>query len=163
MFDDLNVLRELAVIFSAVVCVVVRYGLVILFFPASALDKVINFKGAVGQAREIFPGFLGTLMILTGLFIEIVMPLGILTGFADRLAALIMAGYCAMTAVLFKRFWQPGDFFRSGQSKGRDLFWDFLKNFSLASGFLLITVGLNGHGIDAFFANPFSSTHPYGG
>lgn len=145
-----------------IVVLVVRYGLVILFFPASALDKVINFKGAVGQARQIFPGLLGTIMILAGLFIEIVMPLGILTGIADRLAALVMAGYCAMTAVLFKRFWQPGDFFHAGESKGRDLFWDFLKNLSLASGFLLITVGLHGHGLDAFLAAPFGSSHPYG-
>lgn len=148
---------------SDIVILVVRYGLVILFFPASALDKIINFKGAVGQAREVFPGVLGTLMILVGLFIELVMPLGILSGVADRLAALVMAGYCASTAVLFKRFWQPGDFFHRGESKARDLFWDFLKNFSLASGFLLITVGLNGHGLAAFFAHPFGSSHPYGG
>lgn len=148
--------------FANIVVLVVRYGLVILFFPASALDKIINFKGAVGQARQIFPGMLGTIMILTGLFIEIVMPLGILTGIADRLAALVMAGYCAMTAILFKRFWQPGDFFHGGESKGRDLFWDFLKNFSLASGFLLITVGLQGHGLERFLAAPFGSSHPYG-
>ena len=161
--DATAIARENAVTSSDVVILVVRYGLVILFFPASALDKIINFKGAVGQAREVFPGALGTLMILAGLFIELVMPLGILTGVADRLAALIMAGYCASTAVLFKRFWQPGDFFHKGQSKGRDLFWDFLKNFSLASGFLLITVGLNGHGLADFFAHPFGSSHPYGG
>ncbi len=69
----------------------------------------------------------------------------ILSGTADRLAAFIMAGYCAVTAVLFKRFWEPGDFWSSGESKGRELFWDFLKNFSLASGFLLIVIGLDGH------------------
>ena len=148
---------------AGIVALIVRYGLVILFFPASALDKALNFKGAVAQAREVFPGVLGTLTILAGLFIEIVMPLGILTGTADRLAALIMAGYCAATAVLFKRFWQPGDFFRSGDSQARTLFWDFLKNLSLASGFLLITVGLAGHGLDAFLAHPFGSSHPYGG
>ena len=45
-------------------------------------------------------------------------PLGILTGYADRLAALIMAGYCAVTAVLFKRFWEPGDFWKAGKSQG---------------------------------------------
>lgn len=148
---------------AGLVALIVRYGLVVLFFPASALDKILNFKGAVAQAREVFPGVHGTLTILAGLFIEIVMPLGILTGTADRLAALIMAGYCAATAALFKRFWQPGDFFKSGDSKARTLFWDFLKNLSLASGFLLITVGLSGHGLDAFLADPFGSSHPYGG
>ena len=144
-----------------IVILLVRYGLVVLFFPASALDKIINFRGAVGQAAEVFPGALATLTILAGLFIEIVMPLGILTGVADRLAAFIMAGYCAATAVLFKRFWQPGDFWKAGQSRARDLFWDCLKNFSLAAGFLLITVGVGGHGLGAFLAHPFASTHPY--
>jgi len=142
--------------------IAVRYLLVVLFFPFSALDKTINFRGAVGQAQEMFHArSLATAVILTGLAIEILMPLGILTGVADRLAALIMAGYCAATAVLFKRFWEPGDFWHSGQSKGRDLFWDFLKNFSLAGGFLLITVGLNGAGLPRFLANPLGSSHPY--
>ena len=137
----------------------VRYLLVVLFFPFSALDKMINFGGAVSQAQEVFHlRTLAIALILTGLCIEILMPLGILTGIADRLAALIMAGYCGATAVLFKRFW---DFWHRGQSKGRDLFWDFLKNFSLAGGFLLITVGLNGTALPGFLAHPFASSHPY--
>lgn len=145
-----------------IVGLIVRYGLVMLFFPFSALDKTINFNGAVGQAQEIFhPRGLAVLLILAGLAIEIFMPLGILTGVADRLAALIMAGYCVATAVLFKRFWEPGDFWHRGQSKGRDLFWDFLKNFSLAAGFLLITVGTNGVALPAFLNNPIASSHPY--
>jgi putative oxidoreductase len=145
-----------------VIGLIVRYGLVMLFFPFSALDKTINFGGAVGQAQEMFRlRSLAVLMILAGLVIEIFMPLGILTGVADRLAALIMAVYCVATAILFKRFWQPGDFWHRGQSKGRDLFWDFLKNFSLAAGFLLITVGTNGAALPAFLSNPLASSHPY--
>ena len=147
--------------FANLIILLVRYGLVVLFFPASALDKTLNFRGAVGQASEIFSAPLAIASILVGLGIEILMPIGIVTGVADRLAAFIMAGYCAMTAVLFKRFWMPGDFWRSGQSKARDLFWDFLKNFSLASGFLLITVGLDGHGAHAFLTDPLASSHPY--
>ena len=145
-----------------IIGLIVRYLLVVLFFPFSALDKILNFDGAVGQAQEMFrPRPLATLVILAGLAIEILMPLGILTGVADRLAAFIMAGYCAATAVLFKRFWQPGDFWHRGQSKARDLFWDFLKNFSLAGGFLLITVGLNGAALPGFITDPFASSHPY--
>ena len=139
----------------------VRYLLVVLFFPFSALDKIINFRGAIGQAETIFPPTLATGSILAGLFIEIVMPLAILTGTADRFAALILALYCVATAILFKPFWRPGDFWHRGDSKGRDLFWDFLKNFSLAGGFLLITFGAAGHGVHAFAAHPFGSTHPY--
>lgn len=87
------------------------------------------------------------------------MPLLILTGVADRLAAFVMAGYCMLTALLWKRFWHPGGFWKGGDSKGRGLFWDFLKNFSLAGGFLLITFGSMTLG--GFIADPFSSTHPY--
>ncbi len=39
--------------------------------------------------------------------------------------------------------------------------WDILKNFSLASGFLLIVVGLDGHAWHSFVTNPLASSHPY--
>jgi putative oxidoreductase len=147
---------------SDIVIMIVRYGIVVLFFPASALDKILNFNGAVKQALQVFKSHqIAAAMILAGLFVELVMPLGILTGIADRLAAFILAGYCAVTAVLFKRFWEPGDFWKSGDSKGRELFWDFLKNFSLASGFLLITVGIDGHAWQTFVTQPLASSHPY--
>jgi putative oxidoreductase len=147
---------------AQILILLVRYGLVVLFFPASALDKILNFKGAVKQAKQVFSAdVVAVTLILVGVFVELVMPLGILSGVADRLAAFFMAGYCAMTAVLFKRFWEPGDFWSSGDSKGRDLFWDFLKNFSLASGFLLIVVGLDGHSWHSFVSDPFASSHPY--
>lgn len=145
-----------------IVAFLIRYGLVVLFFPASACDKIFNFGGAVGQAQQIFRArTLAAFVILVGVFIELVMPVGILTGIADRLAAFIMAGYCAVTAILFKQFWKPGDFFNKGQSKARDLFWDFLKNFSLASGFMLIVVGIDGHSWLAFLHDPLASSHPY--
>ncbi|WP_431267077.1 DoxX family membrane protein [Dankookia sp. P2] len=147
---------------SIAVELAVRYLLVMLFFPFSALDKILNFRGAVGQAREIAPSEgVATLLILAGLFVEIVMPLGILTGTADRLAALVMAGYCMVTALLWKQFWKPGDFWQAGDSKARGLFWDFLKNFSLAGGFLLLTIGTDAGSAAAFLADPFGSSHPY--
>ena len=147
---------------SDVVILVVRYGLVVLFFPASALDKIFGFDAAVKQAGQVFSNrTIAVALILVGVFVELVMPLGILTGVADRLAAFIMAGYCAVTAILFKQFWKPGDFWKKGDSKGRELFWDFLKNFSLASGFLLITVGLDGQAWSTFLTHPLGSTHPY--
>lgn len=144
------------------ITVAIRYLLVILFLPFSACDKVFNFSGAVDQAKEqVRADALAKLLIMAGVCVEIVMPLGILTGVADRLAALIMAGYCAVTALLWKQFWVPGDFWRRGRSQGRELFWDFLKNFSLAGGFLLITFGTTVATVDDFIANPLSSSHPY--
>jgi putative oxidoreductase len=95
-----------------------------------------------------------------GLFVEIVMPLCILSGYADRLAGLVMAGYCMVTAVLWKQFWAPGDFWAGGDSVGRGLFWDFLKNFSLAGGFLLLVVGAHGAAFSVIH-HPFASSHPF--
>ena len=147
---------------SVVLIVAIRWLLCILFFPFSALDKIINFRGAVAQAREAAGSdALAKILILGGLGIEILMPLAILTGVADRPAALILAGYCGITALLWKQFWKPGDFFRAGASKGRDLFWDFLKNFSLAGGFMLIALGTTVQQADGFLTHPQLSTQPY--
>jgi putative oxidoreductase len=69
------------------------------------------------------------------------MSLAILTGIADRLAAFILAGYCVVTAMLWKQFWKAPDFRLKGDSRGREVFWDFLKNLALAGGFLLLAFG----------------------
>ena len=147
---------------SFLVALGVRYMLVVLFLPFSALDKIINFKGATGQAKQLVANEPAAVaLILVGLGVEILMPLAILTGVADRLAAFIMAGYCGVTALLWKQWWRPGDFWASGDSKGRNLFWDFLKNFSLAGGFLLLAFGLHEGDFGQFVANPLGSSHPY--
>jgi len=104
---------------SFAVTLALRYLLVMLFLPFSALDKILNFNGAVAQAREAIPSDRAArLVIVAALGIEIIMPLGILTGWADRLAALIMAGYCGITALLWKQFWRPGDFWSAGKQPG---------------------------------------------
>ena len=140
----------------------IRLMLVLLFLPFSALDKVLDFRAAVDQAQQtIAPRFLAVVAVGIGLFIEVAMSLAILTGVADRFAAFILAGYCCMTALLWKRFWTPGDLRARGPSHGRDLFWDFWKNIALAGGFLLITFGTGAADVDQFIAHPFSSTHPY--
>ncbi len=140
----------------------VRLMLVALFLPFSALDKIVNFTGAVGQAREIVPSTgLAKALIGAGLFVEIVMSACVLTGTADRAAAFVLAGYCGVTALLWKQFWRPGDFWASGDSKARNLFWDFWKNFALAGGFLLVVFGTRADTVRLFLADPFSSTHPY--
>jgi putative oxidoreductase len=146
---------------AALATLAVRILLVLLFFPFSALDKMLGFRSALAQAREIAPGGVAAVLVLLGLAVEIVMPLGVLTGTADRAAGFLLAGYCIVTALLWKRFWQPGDFWAGGaDSKGRALFWDFLKNLSLAGGFLLLVVGAHG-GFGSFLANPLASSQPY--
>ena len=148
---------------AAIVALVVRYGLVMLFLPFSALDKILSFDHAVEQARQVFtPRPLAVAVLMAGLFIEVVCTVGIVTGIADRACAFLVAGYCAATAVLYKRFWEPGDFFADPGGKARMLFWDFLKNLSLGAGFLLLIVGPDGSGFQPFLDAPFASSHPYG-
>jgi putative oxidoreductase len=148
---------------AGIVALVVRCGLVLLFLPFSALDKVLGFDHAVRQARSVFkPRGLAIAIILMGLFVEIVCSLGVVTGIADRAGAFVIAGYCAVTAVLFKPFWAQGDFWSDPDGKGRSLLWDFLKNLSLGAGFLLIVVSVNGSGLGSFLHAPFASSHPYG-
>ncbi|GJD33167.1 DoxX family membrane protein [Methylobacterium aerolatum] len=138
----------------------VRLLLVLLFLPFSALDKILNFRGAVGQAKQaVHATGPAVVLILLGLCVEIGMSACILTGICDRAAAFVMAGYCGVTALLWKRFWAPGDFWTGG--RGRELFWDFLKNIALAGGFLLITFGTGAATVEGFFADPLASSHPY--
>jgi putative oxidoreductase len=144
------------------IALAVRVLLVLLFLPFSALDKILNFRGAVGQARQRVPSpGLARALICAGLFVEVVMSAGVLTGIADRAAAFVLAGYCGVTALLWKQFWRPGDFWAGGDSQGRGLFWDFLKNFALAGGFLLITFGTGADTVRLFLADPLASSQPY--
>lgn len=109
---------------SILAILVARLLLVLLFLPFSALDKVLNFNQAVEQARQaVRLRGVAILLICAGLGIEVIMSLAVLTGVVDRLAALILSGYCVMTALLWKQFWKSGDFGLRGPSKGRDLFW----------------------------------------
>jgi len=139
-----------------------RLLLVLLFFPFSALDKVLNFALAVKQAAAEAPNpWLARLLIACGLAVEVVMSLGVLTGVADRFAALVLALYCIVTALLWKQFWREPDFRLAGVSKGRDVFWDFLKNFAVAGGFLMLTFGASATSAQAFLDAPFASSRPY--
>jgi len=139
-----------------------RMLLVMLFLPFSALDKIVNFEAAIAQAAQIISyRWLARFLILSGLAIEAVMSLCILTGICDRLAALILAGYCIVTAVLWKRFWIQSDFRLKGKSSGRDMFWDFLKNIALAGGFLILAIGTTPSSVDHFFNKPLDSSNPY--
>ena len=149
-------------VLNVAIAFVVRLLLVALFLPFSALDKLLEFDAAVGQAHETFrsrPLAIGAIVV--GFLVEVVMSLGVLSGVADRMAAFVLAGYCIATAVLWKPFWRPGDFWVRGASRGRGLFWDFWKNVAVAGGFLLITFGTDAASVDRFVDHPFSSTNPY--
>jgi len=149
-------------LYSPWIVLATRCLLVVLFLPFSALDKIFNFRQAVGQCAQAVPvPALASLMIVMALGLEITMSLAIITGIADRLAALVLALYCVLTALLWKPFWKAPDFRLRGSSHGRDMFWDFLKNLSLAGGFLMLALGTDGAAMAHFVAHPLQSSHPY--
>jgi len=140
----------------------IRIFLVLLFLPFSALDKVLDFRSALAQAREAVPNrAAATGLLLAGLFVEVFMSAGVVSGIADRACAFVLAGYCGVTALVWKQFWVPGDFWTSSDGKARALFWDFWKNLALGAGFLLIAFGTDASSVDHFLAHPSISTHPY--
>ncbi len=147
---------------SALAALLVRCGLVLLFLPFSAMDKIFGFEHALVQVRQVFkPRPLAVFVLLCGLAIEVLGAMGVVIGIADRACALVLAGYCAATAVLYKRFWAQGDFWASADGKGRSLLWDFLKNLSLSAGFMLLVVGTDGSQLQFFLDSPLASSRPY--
>lgn len=131
--------------------------LLVCLFPFSGLDKIINWKAALKQANSSFlPG--GPVLLLLGMTVEFTTPVMIVTGWHDRLAAFVLAGYCIVTAVLYHQFWAYGDFWkRNAQSQGRTHFWDFLKNFCLAGGLGLLIIGQQWAPASTILKNPLSS------
>jgi putative oxidoreductase len=154
--------REERGLLSTAFVILVRCLLVLLFLPFSALDKLLNFDAAVGQASQATRSrALAVLLIIGGFTVEVVMSLAVLTGVFDRLAALILALYCIVTALLWKQFWRAPDFRLRGASRGRELFWDFWKNVALAGGFLVLAIGTDAAAARRFWHDPLASTHPY--
>ena len=140
----------------------IRCSLVALFLPFSALDKMLNPGAAADQAQStVHLRALAWTLISLGLIVEVLMSLAVISGVLDRLAAVILAGYCMVTALLWKQFWKSPDFRLKGVSKARDVFWDFLKNFAVAGGFLILATGGTAIGVKHLIENPLSSSHPY--
>lgn len=147
---------------SVAAVLLARCLLVALFLPFSALDKVLNFTAATHQAREaVSNGVVARLLILAGLFIEIVCSAAIVIGVVDRLAAFILGLYCLITALLWKQFWAIPGFRLRGPDGHRELFWEFLKNLAVGGGFLLFAFDGHAGGVARFFAYPLMSSHPY--
>ncbi len=107
-----------------------RICLVVLF-PFSALDKILNWPSAMKQAATMpWP----QAMLAASIVVELAAPVCIVIGWHDRLAAFILAGFCVVTAVLFHPFWRFSDFWRFREGEGLQHFWEFLKNFGLVGG-----------------------------
>jgi putative oxidoreductase len=111
----------------------------VIMFPFSALDKILHWDDALKQATSSFlPG--GPVLLVLAIMVEFVTPICIVLSWHDRLAALVLAAFCVVTAVLYHPFWKFADFWTPGTSQGRNHFWDFLKNFGLVGGLLFVVI-----------------------
>ena len=107
-------------------------------FPFSAVDKIWHWKNSLAQAAsDRLPG--AKPMLILAIVVEFVTPICIVAGVYDRVAAFLLAGFCVVTAFLYHPFWAYPDFWtQSDSSQAREHFWQFLKNFGLVGGLLLV-------------------------
>jgi len=115
---------------------------IVWIFPFSFLDKIINWDTAVKQAKSSWlPG--GAALLYPAMAVELLTPPMIVFGFFDGIAAFILAGYCAVTGLVYHNFWTYPRFW-SPTSEGYPHIWDFFKNFALVGGliFVMLAAGL---------------------
>lgn len=135
-----------------------RISLVILF-PFSGLDKIVNWGSARKQAGDI-P--FAPAMLVISIVVEFVTPICIVTGWHDRLAAFILAGFCVVTALLFHQFWRYPDFWKFKEGEGLEHFWEFLKNFGLVGGLGFIVLAPRTLPLGEVILHPLASSHVVG-
>ncbi len=96
-------------------------------FIVFGFEKITGYAGSVGYMEAYgLPGVLLPLAIAA----ELGGGLAILLGIFSRWAALALAGFCIVTALIFHTAWS-GD---GGQAQ----FINFMKNLALAGGLLLL-------------------------
>jgi putative oxidoreductase len=132
---------------------IARFCLVLLF-PFSALQKILDPQAAMAQAAHgwipLPPSAAAVLLVLGGA-LEVFGSLCIVLNFYHRQAALLFIFYVIATAVMFHNFWS----FSFNGNEWNQHFWEFLKNFGLAGGFLYIAAGAKMQSLlDAFSFNP---------
>ena len=109
---------------------------IVWIFPFSFLDKLFNWDNALKQATSgALPG--GAILLVLAMAVELLTPPMIVFGFFDGIAAFVLAGYCAVTAVIYHNFWSYPRFW-SPQSDGYSHVWDFFKNFGLVGGLIFV-------------------------
>lgn len=101
---------------------------VVVLFPFSGLDKILNWNSAMKQAGNV-P--FKPAMLVASIVVEFAAPGCIVTGWHDRLAAFILAGFCVITAVLFHQFWRFPDFWRFQGRRGPGTFLGVPEEFRL--------------------------------
>ena len=128
-------------------------------FPFSAADKIIHRKQALKQAKSsILP--VAPAMLDVAIAVEAITPICIVTGRYDRAAAGVLAGFCTVTALLYHQFWTYDDLTARGKSQGREELWEFLKNFGLVGGLLLVVFGKELESLQDVVRHPLTTSKP---
>jgi len=135
-----------------------RICLVVLF-PFSALDKIVNWRAAMKQAGNVAAA---PALLVAGIVVEVVTPVCIVLGWHDRLAAFVLAGFCVVTALLYHQFWRFPAFWRFEEGEGLQHFWEFLKNFGLVGGLGLVVLAPRTLPVGEVVRHPLASTHVSG-
>lgn len=112
--------------------------LLVCIFPLSGLDKIVHWNEAVAQAKSA-PVPAPVALLVLAILAELCAPVCIVLGWHDRLAAVILCGYCIITAILYHPFWAFTHFW-SQDVEGRAHFWDFFKNLCVAGGMALLVL-----------------------
>jgi len=116
-----------------------RILIALLFIPAG-INKITGFSGTVGYiASKGLP--LPQVAAAGAIAVEVVVALALLVGFKTRFAALILAAFTLVAAVIFHNFWAVPE----AQKMVQTIM--FNKNLAIVGGLIYIAV---------FGAGPFS-------
>ena len=106
-----------------------------LIFLLSGIGKIFSYGGTQGYMEAMgVPGFLLPLVIL----VEVVFAIAVIVGYKTRYAALILAGFTFVSALLFHA--NLGD---------QTQFIMFMKNIAISGGFMfLVANGAGAYALD---------------
>lgn len=106
-----------------------------LIFLLAGVGKIFNYEGTIDYMESFgVPGYL----LIPAIIIEILFPLLVIIGYKTKMAAIVLALFAALLAIIFHT-----DF--SNQME----LMSFLKNFAIAGGFLIIFIrGAGKYSID---------------
>ncbi len=121
--------------FSSIADLIGRVGLAAIFL-LSGLSKIQNYDAS---AQFLVSGGLPEFMLPLVIMLELVGAVCIITGFYTRLAALALAGFCILAAVLYHN-----------NLSDQMQFIMFFKNMAIAGGFLVLAAhGAGALSVDA--------------
>ena len=76
-------------------------------------------------------------LLVLAMIVELFTPPMIVFGIYDGIAAFVLAGYCAVTGIVYHAFWSYPRFWRP-DSEGYPHIWDFFKNFAIVGGLIFV-------------------------